>query len=100
MMLADTVDTMELIANSLGGLGHADRPVIDKTGLAGTFDMHIEFTDGEFWNGTGWRPALAAVRPGPTFIEAMKEQLGLKLEPQTGRVEVFVLDHIEEPSAN
>jgi len=92
--------TMELIANSLGGLGHADRPVIDKTGLAGTFDMHLEYADGEFWNGIGFRPALAAIRPGPTFIEALKEQLGLKLEPQTGPVEVFVLDHIEEPSAN
>jgi uncharacterized protein (TIGR03435 family) len=92
--------TMELIANSLGGLGHVDRPVIDKTGLTGTFDMHLEFSDGAFWNGIGSRPGGAAIRPGPTFIEALKEQLGLKLEPQTGPVEVFVLDHIQEPSAN
>jgi uncharacterized protein (TIGR03435 family) len=92
--------TMELIANSLGGLGHADRPVIDKTGLAGTFDMHLEFSDGEFWNGIGSRPWHAAIRPGPTFIEAPKEQLGLKLEPQTAPVEIFLLDHIEKPSAN
>ena len=37
---------------------------------------------------------------GPTFLEALKEQLGLKLVPQTGPVDVLVLDHVEEPSPN
>lgn len=92
--------SMELIANSLGGLGNIDRPVIDKTGLAGTFDMHIEFTEGDFWNGTGLRPWHSAIGPGPTFVEALNEQLGLKLEPQTAPVEVFILDHIDKPTGN
>ena len=37
---------------------------------------------------------------GPTFFEILKEQLGLKLESQTGPVDVLVIDHIEEPLAN
>jgi uncharacterized protein (TIGR03435 family) len=88
--------TMELIANSLVG-GNVDRPVIEKTGLAGTFDVHIEFgeqADSGASHENKWR------RPGPAFVEALKEQLGLKLEPQTAPVQVFVVDHIDEPSAN
>ena len=37
---------------------------------------------------------------GPTFVEALKEQLGLKVEPQTGPVDVLVVDYVEEPSVN
>jgi uncharacterized protein (TIGR03435 family) len=35
---------------------------------------------------------------GGTFREALKEQLGLKLESQKGPVEVLVIDHVERPS--
>ena len=35
-----------------------------------------------------------------TFVEALKDQLGLKLESKTGPVDVLVIDHIEELSAN
>jgi uncharacterized protein (TIGR03435 family) len=37
---------------------------------------------------------------GPTFLEALKNQLGLKLDPAMGPVQVFVVDHIEQPSEN
>ena len=37
---------------------------------------------------------------GGTFREALKDQLGLKLEPQNGPVEVLIIDHIEQPSPN
>jgi uncharacterized protein (TIGR03435 family) len=37
---------------------------------------------------------------GPTFLQALKEQLGLKLEPGTGTVEVIVIDRVEQPSEN
>jgi hypothetical protein len=37
---------------------------------------------------------------GPTFLEALKDQLGMKLESTTGPVDVLVIDHVEEPSAN
>jgi uncharacterized protein (TIGR03435 family) len=92
--------SMELIASSMtGGSSGLDRPVLDKTGLAGTFDIAIEFTphfDGPLAPGAKFRPDPT----GPTFVEALKEQLGLRLESQTGPVDVLVVDYVEEPSAN
>ena len=37
---------------------------------------------------------------GPTFREALKEQLGLKLESQKSTMEVFVMDHVDHPTEN
>ena len=75
-----------------------DRPIVDKTGLAGKFDFVIEFTPELS------RPSQPGVpQPddtGPTFLEALKEQLGLKLDKQTGSVDSIVVDHIEQPSEN
>ena len=76
-----------------------DRPVLDRTGLTGTFDFAIEFApppNNPFGPGAKSRPDPAA----PTFVEALKEQLGLKLESQMGPFDVLVIDHVEEPSAN
>lgn len=95
--------TMGTIASIFPFLGKAgvvmDRPVVDRTGLAGTFDFAIEFTP----QIEGPSPSNADVKPdatGPTFLEALQDQLGLKLESTTGPVDVFVVDHIEEPSPN
>jgi uncharacterized protein (TIGR03435 family) len=71
-----------------------ERSVIDKTGLAGRFDIHLEYT-----------PASAEVPssadPGPpSLFVAVQEQLGLKLESGRGPVELLVIDHVEKPSAN
>jgi uncharacterized protein (TIGR03435 family) len=76
-----------------------DRPILDKTGLAGKFDFVIEFTP----QSNGFSPPGSEFRPdesGPTFFEALKEQLGLKLDPQKGPVDVVVVDHVEQPSEN
>jgi uncharacterized protein (TIGR03435 family) len=93
--------TMTAIATffSIPQLSGADRPVVDKTGLPGTYDFIIEFTP----ELTGPLPPGATFQPdpnGPTFQEAMKEQLGMKLESQTGSVDAIVIDHVEEPSEN
>jgi uncharacterized protein (TIGR03435 family) len=81
-----------------------DRTVIDKTGVAGIFDFHLEFTpDGAtpFFQGRGGPvPPTSADDPaGPSIFTALQE-LGLKLESAKGPVEFLVIDHVEKPSAN
>jgi uncharacterized protein (TIGR03435 family) len=84
---------------SIPQLSGADRPAADKTGLPGKYDFFIEFTP----ELNGPQPPGATFQPdpnGPTFQEAMKEQLGMKLESQTGSVQAIVIDHVEAPSEN
>jgi uncharacterized protein (TIGR03435 family) len=85
-----------------------DRLIIDKTNLAGRFDIRLQ-----------WAPSAAedlfgvpaeiidmngvTVRPdpsGPSIFSAIQEQLGLKLESAKAPVELLVIDHVEQPSAN
>src|SRR5262249_14760442 len=82
--------TMTEIANRFVS-NRLDRPVIDKTGIKGGFDAHLEFD----------RPNDPARHPtGPSIFTAVQEQLGLKLTPDKGPVEVLVIDHVENPSEN
>src|SRR5580658_4012541 len=77
--------TMEFIANSLSAMGQLERPAIDRTGLSGNFDFALE-----------WVPESVDPDPsGPTFLEALKDQLGIKLDSQKGPAEVIILDHVE-----
>jgi uncharacterized protein (TIGR03435 family) len=70
-----------------------DRPILDKTGLAGRFDFVLS-----------WTPLDAAETTDPTappgIFTAVQEQLGLKLEPVKAPAEVLVVDKAERPSAN
>jgi uncharacterized protein (TIGR03435 family) len=84
-----------------------DRPVIDKTGIKGIFDFHLEFApDTTLGNppGGGDPTAAPADAPadlrGPSIFTALQEQLGLKLESTKGPGEVLVIDHVERPSEN
>jgi uncharacterized protein (TIGR03435 family) len=72
------------------------RPVVDQTELSGTFDFAFEWTPQH--NGPGVESQTDD--SGPTFLEALKDQLGLKLESKTGPVDVIVVDHVEQPSPN
>ena len=90
---------MSLFASALTAFPFGlDRPILDKTGLTGSFDLAVESgLDGSIkLNGVDVTPAESA----PTFLEALKEQLGLKLNSTKGPVDTIVIDHIEEPSAN
>ena len=87
---------METLAINLSG-GTVDRPVVDGTGLVGGFDLSLEWQpDDPQSPGANSQPD----KDGPTFLEALREQLGLKLEPQTGAVAVLVVDHVEKPMPN
>lgn len=90
--------TMPFIANLLSGPSRAARPIVDKTGIEGRFDFAIEFAPGTLSANpdSPAQPDLA----GPTFEEALKAQMGLKLESQKGSITIFKVDHIERPSAN
>jgi len=82
--------TMEQLAANISNSG--DRPVLDRTGLTGTYDFTLE-----------WNPAYGTPNPdpdAPSIFTALQEQLGLKLEPQKAPVEVFAIDHAEKPSEN
>jgi uncharacterized protein (TIGR03435 family) len=74
--------------------GAAGRPINDETGLGlQRFDWELRWTP----------PASApdsAPASGPSIFTALEEQLGLKLVPKTGPVEVLVIDHIARPSEN
>jgi uncharacterized protein (TIGR03435 family) len=95
--------SMHVIADALPAISMQalDRPVLDQTGLSGTFDLRIEFAPQRvpLLNGAPF-PNFTPNEEGPTFLEALQEQLGLKLESQTGPVDVLVIDHIEQPSPN
>lgn len=95
--------TMEMIAKSFQ-IGRLGRPVVDVTGLTGTYDFRLTWTP----NRGDFGPASQAASPdeptsdpeGTPFLEAMKEQLGLKLGPAKAPLKVLVIDHVERPSAN
>ena len=77
--------------------GFAGRPIVDRTGLTGTYDFELMWTPDEP------PPAGAPLPPwydpnGPPLVTAVQEQLGLKLEASTGPVEVLVIDRAERPS--
>ena len=71
---------------------YMDRPVVDKTGVGGLFDFHLEFAPDE-----ATEPNEAA---GVSLFTAMQQQLGLKLTPAKGSGYFIVVDSVERPSEN
>ena len=69
-----------LVAQLSGRLG---REVVDKTGLAGTYDFNLQWTSNS-----------------SSIFPAIQEQLGLRLESKKGPVDILNIDHVEKPSEN
>jgi bla regulator protein blaR1 len=90
--------TLEQFVRSPLLTGPADgRPVVDETGLRGTFDFTLKWTPEQL------AASAAATGVGvdaPSFFTAIREQLGLLLVPSKAPVEVIVIDHLEQPSEN
>jgi uncharacterized protein (TIGR03435 family) len=74
-----------------------ERPVLDRTGLTGTFDFSLEWL---IEPDPAQPSSSQSADAGSTFLQALQEQLGLKLQSTTGPVETIVIDHAELPSAN
>ncbi|HEY4363394.1 MAG TPA: TIGR03435 family protein [Bryobacteraceae bacterium] len=69
--------------------GEAGRPVLDKTGLPGSYDLKLDWSPDT-------APASADAAPSlPSLFTALQEQLGLKLEPAKGPVDMLVVDRAE-----
>jgi uncharacterized protein (TIGR03435 family) len=81
----------------VGGIANSfpDRPVVDRTGLTGTYEVKLTYTPDIRSNRTG--------DPDPSEISiftAVQEQLGLRLAPEKAMIEILVVDHVEKPSEN
>ena len=79
------------LANMLTDQLH--RTVLDKTGLAGQYDLMLKWTADD---GTEASPDSSI----PSIFTALQEQLGLKLQSSKGPVDTLVVDHVEMPSEN
>jgi len=86
----------QLLSAALG------RPVIDRTGLSGLYDLSLQWDDAPVPEG-GVLGLDAPAAPGKdrgSIFTAIQDQLGLRLDPQKAPVEVIVVDRIERPSDN
>ena len=81
--------TMDLIAEQLSQI--TGRIVVDRTGLAGRYDLKLQWTPDD---------AVATEGSPPSLFTAIEEQLGLQLKAAKEPVPVLVIDHVEPPSPN
>ncbi|HUK30535.1 MAG TPA: TIGR03435 family protein, partial [Candidatus Acidoferrum sp.] len=93
---------------ALSSAGENARPVLDRTGLTGRYDFEVPYSvhytmmvspSADAPAGT---PPITSdgFTPGPSLFKALEISLGLKMESGKGPVPVFVIDHVEKPSAN
>ena len=81
--------SMPEFAEKLSDFAGVDRPVLDKTGIAGTFDFTLRYA------------ARAIVEGDSSYLfPAVENQLGLKLEAHKGPLEILVIDRAERPGGN
>jgi bla regulator protein blaR1 len=76
------------------------RPVVDRTGLDGIYDLELTWTPEAPPPGRDGAPPPQFDPNGPSLFTAVQEQLGLKLEATTGPVEVLVIDSADRPNAD
>jgi len=93
---------VSVLVNTLQQL--LDRPVIEKTGLTGLFDIKLEWIPGAEAPPGPFSPNPDAPPSppvdGPSIFTAIQEQLGLRLEGSRGPVEVVVIDSAQKPVEN
>jgi uncharacterized protein (TIGR03435 family) len=88
MTKATMASVLDAIENSL-----LDRPVLDRTGLAGTYDIQMTFAP-------DIKSRRAEPDPEDVSIFTAIEKLGLMLVPQKAAVETLIVDHVQKPSEN
>jgi uncharacterized protein (TIGR03435 family) len=95
-------DGIEFDSGLLMNLSNDSRRfVIDKTGLTGKYSFSLKWDPFAENNlPASFTDQYPQFKGRPGIRDALEEQLGLKLEPAKGPVDVFVIDHIEKPSEN
>lgn len=87
--------TVQDLASSLESM--LDRPVVDKTGLTGRYDMDLQWARMDLHaDGNNAEESASA----PSLFTAVQEQLGLKLVSRKELYPVLVVDHVEAPTPN
>jgi len=91
---------MSQVVKNLSRILHA--PVIDDTKVSGNFTFTLKWTPEDTSASAAAAPKPTANGPsGPSIFEALREQLGLKLEEHKIPLEVLVVDHVERiPTEN
>jgi len=74
------------------------RPVIDRTGLGGPFDIELTFSSEAALSLVSESARAAAEAAAPTIRDALKEQLGLKVTPGRDSIDFLVVDSLERPT--
>jgi len=98
-------ETMTGLATELSRM--LDRDVIDKTGIAGVFDIRMQLTAADLYHGLSFGPNGPPVdttpypsEPAGASIFAALQKLGLKLEAAKASSDFLVIDRVERPSEN
>ena len=86
-----------MLAALLAAFPDVLRPVEDRTGLDGSFDLTLTWTPQPRPHGDA---AAAAAGDAPSIFTAVQEQLGLKLEADNRPTDVLVVDRLEPPTGN
>lgn len=88
---------MELLTKFLSEM--LDQPVLDQTGLTGIYNFNLKWADVPAADPTGQVRMAVPPNPAPEVLTAaVRDQLGLRLEPQTGKVERLVIDKVQRPA--
>ena len=81
--------------------GHLGQPVADATGLTGTYEIRLHYNLGLQTAAPSEAPGAEAADPQPTILDAVQQQLGLKLIKKNAPVDILVIDHLEKlPTRN
>jgi uncharacterized protein (TIGR03435 family) len=92
-------NTMAVLARFLTNLVPDQRSVADRTDLSGTYEFQLDWAP-ETPPSSNSAPAPPADPDAVSVFTAVREQLGLRLEPERQRVDVLVIDRVERPIGN
>ena len=78
------------LADLARALAVSGRPVLDATGLTGSFDFELNWAADDATNAMN----------GASLFTSVQEQLGLRLEPRQTPTNIFVIESVERPTPN